>query len=212
MPAPASETSNHVQLPPGLAKRFYGSIILLNTLNGDFPQARNTTLDLSDLKREAGSDPAGVLCCFVDKLAQICDSKHGGDTVTSIAILQPGCIEYRLSSNSRSENQFGSVKTYLADILESLGSVGEEELSDEAVVTELCSTILHKVLVFNRCRVKDYVKAFLQHVEFCIGSCDGNGRTEGVIYWQKTILTIGYSLTFLSQVGGTAFPFVADNC
>ncbi|OIW25121.1 hypothetical protein CONLIGDRAFT_636207 [Coniochaeta ligniaria NRRL 30616] len=178
MPAPASDTSNHVQLPPGLAKRFYGSIILLNTLNGCFPQARHTASTPSDLKREVGSDLAGFLCCFVDKLAQICDSKHGGDTVTSIAILQPGCIEYRLSSNSRSEKQFRDVKTYLAGILDSLGSVEEEALADDSLVAELCSAILYKVLVFNRWRVKVYVTGFLQHVEFCIGSCDDDGRPE----------------------------------
>lgn len=172
-----SGTSRPAPLPRGLAKRFYGSAILLNTLNRCFPQGGNTASIPSGLEREAGSD--GLFRCFVNKLAQICDSKHGGDTVTAIAILQPGSIEYRLSSNCRNENQFRLVKEHLTDILDSLGNVSEEALTDTFLMAELHSDILLKVLVFNRRRLKVYIAGFLGNLDFCLASCDSEERPGG---------------------------------
>lgn len=163
-------------LPRGLVKRLYGSIVLLDVLNENV----DTQSPKSDLGQVAGKGPSEIFHCFVDKIAHICDVKHGGDSVTAVAVLQPGCIEYRLSSNSRSDTAFTKVKKYLTDdILGALGKISDETLKDSTKVDDLCSAILLKVLAFNRWRIYCYVKSLVKNISFCIDSCVDEGTPEG---------------------------------
>jgi hypothetical protein len=127
----------------------------------------------------ARSDSTEVFPCFVNKLAQICDIKHGGDNVTAVAVLQPGSIEYRLTSNNRTSAAFEKVKNFLThDILGALGTISDEALRDSIRVVDLRSTILLKVLTFNRWRINCYVKSLVDNVGFCVDGCDREGTPE----------------------------------
>jgi len=164
-------------LTPGFAKRLYGSIIILDILN---ERLVGTQSPQSDSEQATGSESTDIFPCFVNKLAQICDIKHGGDNVTAVAVLQPGGIEYRLTSNHRTQVAFEKIKNFLTkEVLGALGTTSDEALHDSTRVAGLCSTILSKVLAFNRWRIHCYVKSLVGGLGFCIDSCDREGTPEG---------------------------------
>ena len=150
---------------------------MLEILNESLPNTQSSDFDSEQVTK---SDSTEFYPCFVNKLAQICDIKPGGDSVTAVAVLQPGGIEYRLTSNSRTHTAFETVKKFLADdILDALGNISESALSNDTQVANLRSSILLKVLAFNRRRIGCYVRLLIGGVGFCINSCDGEGAPEG---------------------------------
>ncbi len=164
-------------LAPGLAKRIYGSAFLLDILNESLHEPQSPEFDSTEVTK---SDSIEFFPCFVNKLAQICDIKPGGDNVTAVAVLQPGGIEYRLTSNSRTNSSFETVKKFLADdVLGALGQISDHALHNNTQVTSLRSGILLKVLAFNRRRIGYYVKFLVSGISFCIDSCNGERTPKG---------------------------------
>ncbi len=164
-------------LTPGLAKRIYGAAFLLEILNESLPDTQSMEFDSKQVTK---TDSTEFFPCFVNKLAQICDIKPGGDNVTAVAVLQPGSIEYRLTSNSRTNTAFETVTKFLADdVLGALGQISDQALRNKTQVAGLRSGILLKVLAFNRRRIGCYVRLLASGVGFCIDSCDGERTSEG---------------------------------
>lgn len=165
---------NPVPLSPGVARRFYEAVIFLDRLT-DVNFKKNNTREPPDLDTATGKSPKHEFFCFVNKLAQICDSQHGGDTVTAFAVLQPGSIQYRFASNNRDTAALEKVKTYVTDILNTLGQTTNSQLS--AAVHQ---QILAKVVAFNRSRIEVYVSGLVKQFDFCIEACESGETPEGM--------------------------------
>ncbi|KAK3997845.1 hypothetical protein QBC44DRAFT_46197 [Cladorrhinum sp. PSN332] len=170
-----------VSLPPGLIKRFYATTILQNTLDSTIIQTqKKTPSDVDDTT--SWSDDKNIFRRFVNRLAHVCDSRPRGDTVTAVAILVPGSIEYRLTSNQRSSGAYAEVKQYLSEqVLGLLRDASDEALNNRARISALSSAILLNVLRFTRRRVKCYVSLLVTHIGFCIEWCESDGSAEAIL-------------------------------
>lgn len=160
-----------IPLAPSLRHRFYEPLILLDSLKSIYHGNPNATT-LPDLESSTGKSPKETYFCFVNKLSQICDS-HGkqplAKTVSAIAVLDSGTIEYRLASNLRSNREMEGVTQYLESILDILRGVTDEQVRDREFVAPIFSDILQLVLAFTRPRVADYVES-LQRDDRSIGT------------------------------------------
>lgn len=163
-----------VPLSPGLGKRFYEVVIFLYCFIIVNHRNKNTTEP--DLDTATGKSPADEFFCFVNKLGQICDSRPSdhGDTITAFAVLQPGPIQYRFASNNRSNAELETVKSYITDVLGTLGRASDDQL--EAVREEIVS----KVVTFNKPRIEHHATELLKELEFCIEVCDGEDTNPGM--------------------------------
>ncbi|KAK4173525.1 hypothetical protein QBC36DRAFT_359763 [Triangularia setosa] len=168
---PASP-STLVQLTPSQAKRLYGVIHFYCALKDALPRLSNPHTSDDDSIVTTPDNDCALYKCFVNKIAQICDTKHGGDTVTSAMIVQPGQVEYWIASNSRNKTQMAGVKKFLSeDILGALKSFGPRDFDDEAKIREISSMLLKKIIAYCRWRLYKYVRGFVANVGPCIDSC-----------------------------------------
>ncbi|CAN8098844.1 unnamed protein product [Discula destructiva] len=104
---------------------------------------------------------------FMNKLAQICDIRFGGATVTAVAALKfPDRVQYRFASNQRSESDLMQMEYYVTDVLETLRDWTEET---GQLVT---ARVLRKVIAFCRPRLEVYVKAVASNSKACLESKD----------------------------------------
>lgn len=115
----------------GLMKWLYGSIILRDLLNKYLEESQSATPESGPVTER---DPADFIRCFLDKIAHICDTKHGGNDITAAAILQSeGQIKYRLASNGHFNSKSATAKTFLIDaILNLLADLDKKALNDDA--------------------------------------------------------------------------------
>ena len=174
--------SDPVPLPPSLRKRLYEPIILLDALRSVY--GKDKSLVEPDLENSTGKSPKQTYFCFLNKLSQICDSQKKqdfGKTVSAIVILDLGTIEYRLASNKRDSRELDTVKEYLTDILNVLGHVTDRETNDKAFMATVSSSILRKVLAFNRARIEVYLKELVEtdRLAFCIKSAASDETADG---------------------------------
>ncbi|KAK4226269.1 hypothetical protein QBC38DRAFT_480835 [Podospora fimiseda] len=169
-----------VELPKGTTKRLYATTMLYKTLeNATVQIQKKTPSDVDDTTD--WSDEKTIFRRFVNRLAHICDSLPHGRTVTALAILAPGCIEYRLTSNERRPAEYDEVKQYLSEqILGILRDTPDNALNNKTRVSALTSTLLLNVLRFTRKRIKCYVNLLVkpENIDFCIQWCKTNGDAE----------------------------------
>lgn len=172
------EDNSIVPLPTTLGTwRFYEPLLLLYSLKSVLP--RDNSTHPSDLEGITDKDPKEAFFCFVNKLSQICDSQHGGKTVTAFAVLQTGSVEYRFASNQRDSQSLDEVRRYVVDLLETLGHAPDAAFQDSSQRAALTAQILSKVLGFNRRRIGVYLHSLLKHLDFCIRGCHAEGTTDG---------------------------------
>lgn len=110
----------------------------------------------------------------MNKLAQICDFKPGGTTVTAFVVLQrPGGIHYVFGSNQRRTFELNTVRTYIGDILQMLADAprGEDGTERNRFVKEL----LRNILCYNLARITRYRNGLLGALEPCISICRNEG-------------------------------------
>lgn len=151
-----------VEVRGKLRNRFYEPIILLLALNKAWMH--------NVAPKVLGHEPDGTAHTkeqlfrdFMNKLAQICDNKPRGSTVTAAAVLQyPDCVEYRFASNERNEKDLENMKSFIEDILNSLQPL------TEARNGEVRAIILRKIVAFNRPRLQAYVRAIQTHSQDCL--------------------------------------------
>ncbi|KAK4187666.1 hypothetical protein QBC35DRAFT_498262 [Podospora australis] len=170
-----------IPINPGQIRRFYGAVVLLNVLNGILVQGQAETKSVGNLEAVFTKGPKEIYQCFVNKLAQILDIKRGGDNVTAISILHPGCIEYRISSNNRTESSYEEAMAFLKnDILGPLGLAKDSELEDGQKEKEMRSSMLLKILAFTQKRIRTYVRTMIKSLGPCIADCDRENGNEAV--------------------------------
>jgi hypothetical protein len=174
------DIADELQLSPSLRKRFYEPVILLDALRSLY--LKDNIVAEPDLEGGSGKSPQQTYFCFLNKLSQICDSQPKqllARTVSAVVILDSGTIEYRVASNQRDSRELDTVKEYLSSILDVLGHVTDNEVNGRAFMSPIFSSILKKVLAFNRPRVEDYMEALNSQLDFCISSSSADGSSEG---------------------------------
>jgi hypothetical protein len=129
------------------------------------------------------SDDGRVLSPFetcLCKLAQICDTKKGGDTITSMVALKgdTGPI-YLFAQNNRKEMELESTKNFLEGIL-TFVSTNPDGLS----VKPMQKGVLWRILEFNFPRVKFYLNQVEIWIEKCIRNCSAeDGKPSLMHFW-----------------------------
>lgn len=104
----------------------------------------------------------------MNKLAQICDTKTKGPTVTAVVALSlPDKIQYRFASNQRSEANLAVMELFVTDVLETL------RVWTEATSLLIKLRVLRKVIAFTRKRLEGYVKAVASCSEACLQETTG---------------------------------------
>ncbi|KXH38778.1 hypothetical protein CNYM01_03512 [Colletotrichum nymphaeae SA-01] len=160
--------------------RFYEALILLSSLmqacsrNGQQPNKAPS--DVS----EPGDNYRMTQECLMNKLAQLCDNRRGGDTVTAVAIIQlPDCLVYAFASNQRSPKEIKEAETFLLDLFEYLSqtSASSSDFMEDAT-SKPASSILEKILAFNHERVQCYRIGLVQGLTKCIEDCDRRGSVH----------------------------------
>lgn len=102
---------------------------------------------------------------FMNKLAQICDTRSKGPTVTAVVALSlPDRVQYRFASNQRSEGELEQMKAYVTDILHTLRDWTEEE----SLLVK--AKLLQKVVLFTRPRLEGYIRAVAKYSIECLGA------------------------------------------
>jgi len=171
--------SSPVPLQPGLRKRFYEPLVILRSLVKVYDEQRAT--ELIEVEQLTTRSPKGNFRHFVCKLAHVCDSKRGGDEVTSFAILQTGRIQYWFASNQRNERALNKVMEFVADILNMLGSATSEDI-ETAILgpqSQLFSQLLTVILAFNARRIGSYLKDVPKNLGVCIESLIDESSADG---------------------------------
>lgn len=161
--------------------RFYEALILLSSLmqacsrNGQQPNKAPS--DVS----EPGDNYRMTQECLMNKLAQICDNRRGGETVTSMAIIQlPDCLVYTFASNQRSPKEIKDAETFLLDLFEYLSQTSaSSSVFMEDATSKPASHVLEKILAFNHERVQCYRIGLVQGLTQCIEDCDRRGSVHG---------------------------------
>lgn len=101
---------------------------------------------------------------FLCKLAQICDIKKGGDTITALVALKGADgPEYLFASNNRKSSELNDTRKFLSELLEYVGE-NAERLGDKAVLKQ----ILWKALEFGFPKVEYYIKRVEALTKECI--------------------------------------------
>ncbi|KAJ4397232.1 hypothetical protein N0V93_001456 [Gnomoniopsis smithogilvyi] len=104
---------------------------------------------------------------FMNKMAQICDTRPGGSTVTAVAALSyPDGVQYRFASNQRSKGDLDQMEIFVTEILQTLQDWTEE--TSLLVKTR----VLRKVIAFTRPRLRGYVKAVATFSDECLRAGD----------------------------------------
>lgn len=169
-----AETSprGNAEVRSKLINRFYEPIVLLWSLNDAC--IHNRPSKNPELTSEISRSNKHDFHHFVNKLAQLCDSERGGDTVTAFVVLEyPDHIEYRFTSNQRRIEEFDRTKHYTASLLQLLGNAEKQELPSVSL------SVLRVSLSFNRSRVSYYVNTLKKEASFCISACEKESTNEG---------------------------------
>lgn len=162
----------NVNINPTKIRRFYEPIVLLQALN---EANKNKTIKKADeVARTSDLDSEELFRNFVSKLAQICDWRPKGFTVTAFVVLQyPDRIQYVFGSNQRKPAELEAVQGYITSILRWLREKSSED--DNERETALAQ-LLRDILIFNRERIRVYLKGLIAALESCIAICQNGAR------------------------------------
>lgn len=162
-----------VELRAKVRNRFYEPIVLILALTQTLHNRPQKQLEHAP--DETVQTQEQLFHDFVNKLAQICDNKCGGNTVTSAVVIQyPDRVQYRFASNQRKNGDLVLVKSFIEEILNVLGTWTDAE-SAAALVR---ARILRKVVTFNRCRLQVYVRAIRYKSQECLNTPMGSISTQ----------------------------------
>ncbi|GKT86905.1 hypothetical protein Ct61P_04755 [Colletotrichum tofieldiae] len=133
----------------------------------------------------ANSDKDRILTpfqAFLCKLAQICDSEKGPNTITALVALKaangPG---YLFASNNRKKPELDETKGFLSNLLDFVAK-NPNGLAERPMKKQ----VLWRILEFNFPRVKWYLKQIAISVDECIRECSGPQTADG----SKTVLQL----------------------
>ncbi|KAH8886957.1 hypothetical protein GQ53DRAFT_844516 [Thozetella sp. PMI_491] len=171
-PAPSGDRGKPIPVRFNLRNRFYEVLLFYQCLDRIY--ARNGSAGPPPPERapNANQPDKWLFRAVTNKLAQLCDSSKGGDTVTAFAILNlPSGIHYVFGSNHRMEPALVKTRTYINEILHYVGRYSPEELRRK----DRSSEILRKLLIFVRGRAGDYARIIHEKADSCIETCRARG-------------------------------------
>lgn len=151
-------------MPSKLRMRFYEPLVLLVAatqacLHNLAPRVPDPVPDRWSQTQEQ------LFHDFMNKLAQICDTRPKGATVTAVVALSlPDRVQYRFASNQRSEDELVHMKAFVIDVLHTLRDWNEES----SLLVK--AKILQKVVVFTRPRLEGYIKAVANYSRECLNT------------------------------------------
>lgn len=160
---------------PSERRRFHEPVVLFKAL---IDITQNDAVYRSSEPIETPSSPRGRFERFVYKLATVCDSKKGGTTVTSFAVLQnpEGEALYVFGCNNIEESQLRRTRDFVVLILDRVSRaslMGHSERKAWKVET------LRQVLLFNRPRIELYVANLRRYMQDCIAVCGLGEHSNG---------------------------------
>ncbi|KAH8647344.1 hypothetical protein BX600DRAFT_518608 [Xylariales sp. PMI_506] len=161
-PQSVSRDAGHLRL-------LYGPIVFVKALNTLFRKCEDSFGEVDSLK-ESNITEEQSFQCFVNKLAQVCDSSRGGVTVTAVAILRStdGPV-YVLGSNRRDPQQLEQIKQSFVDLLNLIASKADN-ISEKALRKQVLWHILESVID----RVQLYLNNIIINLDKCIDECTTN--------------------------------------
>ncbi|KAH7363545.1 hypothetical protein B0T11DRAFT_353880 [Plectosphaerella cucumerina] len=143
--------------------------------------ANESCRDMNNIKYASGNSNADhhltPFQIFLCKLAQICDTRRGGDTITAMVALKgtegTKGPTYLFASNNRKEVELHGMKELLVDLLSDVRNLGN--LADKALQRH----VLWRVLEFGFDRVESHIRHLLDAIAGCIEKCSQRGEASG---------------------------------
>ncbi|OHE99941.1 hypothetical protein CORC01_04842 [Colletotrichum orchidophilum] len=128
---------------------------------------------------EPGSSSRTTLEFFINKLAQICDNRPYGSTVTSLAIIQkPDKMQYIFASNQRSPEDAESSRTVISQLLDNMAVPERFDVRDDDR-SPVFRQLLHNILLFHAERVSLYISRLNQRLNQCVENLKATSSQPG---------------------------------
>ncbi|OHE99948.1 hypothetical protein CORC01_04849 [Colletotrichum orchidophilum] len=154
--------------------RFFEALTLLYSLFQACPSnGQHSNKTPSDVA-EPGENHRTFMECFMNKLAQICDNEHGGENVTSVAMIQlPDSLRYTFASNQRSAEEIAEVEAFVLSIFKYLSKASATiSTTEDDVTSNPFHHILGQIVFFHRKRIQCYRDGLVKTLSQCIEDCD----------------------------------------
>jgi hypothetical protein len=143
--------------------------------------ANESCRDMNNIKYASGNSNAEYnltpLQVFLCKLAQICDTRRAGETITAMVALKGAegtkGPAYLFASNNCKEAELHGTKEFLVDLLGDVRNL--DNLADKALQRH----VLWRVLEFGFYRVESHIKHLLEAIAGCIEKCSQRGEASG---------------------------------
>ncbi|KXX75488.1 hypothetical protein MMYC01_208107, partial [Madurella mycetomatis] len=202
----SQSASDLIDLTPSQRKRLYEAIVMLVCLTKAYVEGKSAEATESEINVPRSKKL--VFHCFVNKLAQICDDRRGGDTVTAFAVLQPGNVQYYFGCNGRNAAALESVRSYVADVLNLIGTANPDDVKKATrdSSTPLFSHVLQKIVGFNRPRIERYISVLAKSVEDSVHQTSQEDYEEVVDKTQELLHAIHRCYK------GAFTDFIHDRC
>ncbi|KAK1658731.1 hypothetical protein BDP55DRAFT_720395 [Colletotrichum godetiae] len=159
----------HEIQPVGIDPRqlFYEPIVLEDALQKACRLGQEVFNGIPEVDNNSLATQAQVFHFFVNKLAQICDNRRGGETVSSVTVLDgPDGPEYLFASNHRDADELSETQEFAESLLTLVGK-NPTGLKQKTLVKQ----VLWKILLFNLPRLNLYLKALDTSIDACIDDC-----------------------------------------
>ncbi|KZL85528.1 hypothetical protein CI238_04623 [Colletotrichum incanum] len=151
--------------------RFFEALSILSSLqtacgrNSQFTATSDTSVSEESHSR--------TLECFINKLAQTCDNKRHGPTVTSLAIVRPpDKLLYAFASNQRSHEDNEEARGFVFSILHYVNQVCAEPCFRDDECSTVFRHVLRNILNFNHERIQHYRQSLLERLDQCLRDCE----------------------------------------
>ncbi|KAK9770761.1 hypothetical protein SCAR479_12552 [Seiridium cardinale] len=148
----------------------YEPVVLVKALNDVYRSMPDGSGHSETMQPDSLITDEDCFHSFVNKLAQVCDSEHGGDTVTAAAVLEdadgPVIV---LGSNKRGTEELKSMKAFVERLLNLISNSSDKMKKNEKKA--LTKRVLWMILEFGIKRVELYLRQLVYHVDECIKHC-----------------------------------------
>lgn len=139
----------------------------------------NKTVTSEVVGRETSSllSEISVYHAFLDKIAQSCDHRKGGDSITSVTAQQaPEGPVFVLAFNRLTLSQARHIAAFLRNLLTYVG-----QNPDNLKGKPLQKRVLWRILLHHVDRLELYLNGIAEALQDCIEYCERHGETDGEI-------------------------------
>jgi len=165
--AETPETRVPVPIEHDRQRLFYEAVALESALVSACRERRGGFDVVPPMENDTLLSNAQAFRSFVNKLAQVCDNRQGGSTVTALVVLQGhGGPEFIIGSNQREEFDLADTQDFVQRLLE-LVAKNPLQLKRKP----LLKRVLWSILLFNIPRVEAYLDYLLRYLGECIADC-----------------------------------------